>query len=305
MGKGHGYGKVILFNEHFVVYGIPAIASAIDKKTVAEVKKCSGNEEFILHDDREETPGYKKEKLEHQRESIMRIKKAMGIDQCIEIWLGGDLRAASGVGASAASCAAIARAIADEFGMSFSDSEINEFAYEGEKAYHGNPSGIDNTCATFGGLVWYEKGKDMERMSISKPVEVVMGDTGIVANTKKAVEGVKQRKESMPELYEKIFDDARELVYEARDAIIEENWELVGSLMDRNHELLKKIEVSSDELDFLVDVARKAGAYGAKMTGGGLGGYMVALTPGKELQEKVTRAIEETGHYALRTKIGI
>ncbi|MCD6512294.1 MAG: mevalonate kinase [Thermoplasmata archaeon] len=305
MGKGHGYGKVILFNEHFVVYGIPAIASAIDKKTIAEVKKCSSNEEFILHDEREETPGYKKEKMEHQRESIIRIKRAMGIDQCIEIWLGGDLRAASGVGASAASCAAIARAIADEFGMSCSDAEINEFAYEGEKAYHGNPSGIDNTCATFGGLVWYEKGKDMERMSVKHPVEIVMGDTGIVANTKKAVEGVRERKEKMPELYEKIFDDAKKLVYEARDAIMDEDWELVGKLMNKNHELLQKIEVSSDELDYLVNIAMKAGAYGAKMTGGGLGGYMVALTPGKELQEKVARAIEETGHYALRTKIGI
>jgi len=304
MGKGYGYGKVILFNEHFVVYGIPAIASAIDKKTVAEVKRCN-NGEFIIHDEREETPGYKKEKMEQQKESIKRIKRAMGIDECIEIRLGGSLRAASGVGASAASCAAIARAIADEFGMKFTDEEINNFAYEGEKAYHGNPSGIDNTCATFGGLVWYEKGKGMELLHIEKPVEIVMGDTGVVANTKKAVEGVRERRNKYRERYDKIFEEAKRIVYEARDALLSMNMERVGELMNKNHELLQEIEVSSPLLDKLVKIARDEGAYGAKMTGGGLGGYMVALTPGKELQEKVAKAIEEAGYYALRTRIGI
>ena len=304
MGKGYGYGKVILFNEHFVVYGIPAIASAIDKKTVAEVKKCKGKD-FIIHDNRDATPGYKEEKLEQQKESIIRIKKAMGIEDCIEIWLYGDLKAASGIGASAASCAAIARAIADEFGMNLSDEEINEIAYEGEKAYHGNPSGIDNTCAVFGGLVWFIKGKGMERLKIEKPVEIVMGDTGIVANTKKAVAGVRERKERYKEKYDKIFKEAEKLAYEARNALLEMDWKSVGELMNKNHKLLQEIEVSCKELDFLVEVALENGAYGAKMTGGGLGGYMVALTPGKELQEKVAKAIEREGFYALRTKIGI
>ncbi|KAA0000225.1 MAG: mevalonate kinase [Thermoplasmata archaeon] len=304
MGVGHGYGKVILFNEHFVVYGIPAIASAIDKKTIAEVRKCKGKE-FIIRDNREATPGYKEEKLEQQRESIRRIKDAMGIKDCIEIYLHGDLKAASGIGASAASCTAIARAIADEFGLNLTDERINEIAYEGEKAYHGSPSGIDNTCATFGGLVWFVKGKGMERLQIEKPVEIVMGDTGIVANTKKAVEGVRRRREEQKDRYNKIFEQAERLAHEARKALLEMNWEKVGSLMNENHKLLQQIEVSCKELDFLVEVALQHGAYGAKMTGGGLGGYMVALTPGKELQEKVAEAIEKEGFYALRTKIGI
>ncbi len=304
MGYGYGYGKVILFNEHFVVYGIPAIASAIDKKTVAEVKKCKG-EEFIIHDNREATPGYKEEKIEQQKESIIRMKKAIGIKDCIEIWLSGDLKAASGVGASAASCVAIARAISDEFGLGLNDEKINEIAFEGEKAYHGNPSGIDNTCATFGGLVWFEKGKGIDRLRIGKPIEIVMGDTGIVANTKKAVEGVKRRREKYKEKYDEIFNYAKEIVYEAKKALMEMNLKRVGELMNKNHDLLKQIEVSCKELDELVNIALENGAYGAKMTGGGLGGYMVALTPGKELQEKVAKAIKKEGFYALKTKIGI
>ncbi len=304
MGKGIGFGKVILFNEHFVVYGIPAIASAIDKKTIAEVRHLP-RKEIIIHDERDATPGYKEEKREHQKESLQFILKAMGIEDGLEIVLKGDLRAASGVGASAASCAAIARAIADEFGMEITDERINEIAYEGEKGYHGTPSGIDNTVATFGGLVWFEKGKKMERLQIDKPVEVVMGDTGIVANTKKAVAGVRERKEKYPEKYKRIFERANELVHEARDALLHLDWKAVGEHMDKNHELLQEIEVSSKELDFLVELAKENGAYGAKMTGGGLGGYMVALTPGKELQENVARAIEKEGFYALRTRIGI
>lgn len=303
MGTGYGYGKVILFNEHFVVYGIPAIASAIDRKTMAEVKKCEGKD--IIHDNREATPGYKEEKREQQKESIERIKKVMGINECIEIWLGGDLKAASGIGASAASCAAIARAIADEFGMKLDDERINEIAYEGEKAYHGNPSGIDNTCAVFGGLVWFVKGRGIEKLKIDEPVEIVMGDTGIVANTKKAVEGVRERREKYKEKYDEIFEKAEKLVYEAREALLNMDWKKVGKLMNENHELLQEIGVSCKELDFLVDIAIQNGAYGAKMTGGGLGGYMVALTPGNELQEKVAKAIEREGFYALRTKIGI
>lgn len=305
MGIGAGYGKVILFNEHFVVYDIPAIASAIDRKTVAEVRRCHGDAPFILHDEREATPGYKEEKREHQRDSIMRIKRAMGVAECIEILLHGDLKAASGVGASAASCTAIARAIADEFHLNLDDDAINDIAYEGEKAYHGSPSGIDNTCATYGGLVWFIKSQGMERLTVSTPVEIVMGDTGIVANTKRAVAGVKERKEQYREKYDAIFAEAKKLSHRARDALLMENWRKVGELMNENHALLQQIEVSSEELDFLVEVARENGAYGAKMTGGGLGGYMVALTPGSELQERVAAAIEQHGFYALRTKIGI
>ncbi len=309
MEEGSGYGKVILFNEHFVVYGIPAIASAIGSKTIARVEKTQGTG-WTINDDRPETPGYKENKMEHQKDSIERILKAAGIDVAqtqVEIYLGGELKAASGVGASAASCAAIARALSKQFDLDFSDEKINEIAYEGEKGYHGTPSGIDNTAATFGGLIWFVKGEPsiMQRLKLKEPVEIVMGNTGIVANTKAAVAGVKERKEKEPDRYEQIFNDAKELARTARTALDDYDLQAMGRNMNKNHELLQKIEVSSGELDFLVELARENGALGAKMTGGGLGGYMVALTPGMEVQEKVARAIEKEGYEALRTKIGI
>jgi mevalonate kinase len=308
MGKGSGFGKVILFNEHFVVYGVPSIVSAINRATTATVERSDG-EGWTLNDDRKATPGYKEEKLEDQKDSIDRILKAAGIDlkeSPIKITLGGDLVAASGIGASAASCAAIARALSDEFELGFLDDRINELAYEGEKGYHGTPSGVDNAAATYGGLIWFVKGEPnmIERMKLKEPVEIVMGNTGLVADTKAAVAGVRERKEKNPEKYSKLFKEAEALAHKARGALERYDMKAVGKLMNENHKLLQAIEVSCKELDALVEVARANGAYGAKMTGGGLGGNMVALTPGKELQEKVAGAIEKEGFDALRTKIG-
>jgi len=306
MGSGIGFGKVILFGEHFVIYGVPSIVSAIDKATTCVVKK-GGEPGWSLDDRRLATPGYKEEKLEQQRESIDRILKAAGIDPTknpIKITFGGDLVAASGIGASAASCVALARALSDEFGLGFSDERINELAYEGERAYHGTPSGVDNTAATYGGLLWFVRGKPIERISIKRPIEVVMGNTGIVANTEAAVAGVRERKQRYPEKYGKIFKEAEELAYKARGALVDYDLRQVGRLMDENHRQLQAIEVSCKELDFLVELARANGAYGAKMTGGGLGGNMVALTPGEDLQGRVARAIEKEGFEILRTRIG-
>jgi mevalonate kinase len=306
MGKGRGFGKVILFNEHFVVYNIPSIVSAIDRATTATVElfKRKG---WSLDDLREATPGYKEDKLEQQKESIERILKAAGVDSTknpIKITLGGDLVAASGIGASAASCVAIARALSDEFNLGLSDERINEIAYEGERAYHGAPSGVDNTAATYGGLIWFVRGRPIELIKIKKPVEIVMGNTGIVTDTKAAVAGVRERKEKYPEKYAKIFKEAEDLAYKARKALESYDLKAVGKYMNENHKQLQEIELSCKELDFLVDIARKQGAIGVKLTGGGLGGNMVALTPGKELQEKVARAIEKEGFAVLKTKIG-
>jgi mevalonate kinase len=306
MGKGSGFGKVILFNEHFVVYNVPSIVSAIGRATMARVERWDGAG-WTLEDLRPETPGYKAEKLEQQRESIERMLKAAGFDVAknpIKITLEGELVAASGIGASAASCVAIARALSDEFGLGFSDERVNEIAFEGERAYHGTPSGIDNTAATYGGLLWFVRGKPIERVSIRRPVEVVMGNTGLVANTEAAVAGVRERKQRHPEKYDKIFREASELAYMARRALELYDLSAVGRLMDENHRLLRSIEVSCKELDFLVELARANGALGAKMTGGGLGGNMLALTPGKELQDRVARAIRREGFEVILTRIG-
>jgi len=310
MKKGHGigFGKAILFNEHFVVYGIPSIVSAIGNYTVAKVEPYEKSG-FNLDDKRLATPKYKTDKLSQQTESFELMFKKMGLDLSkngVKITLEGNLVAASGIGASAASCVAVARALADSYELDLSDEQINEIAYEGEKGYHGTPSGVDNTASTYGGLIWFQKGEKnvIDRISVLNPVEIVIGNTGKVTDTKAAVDGVKQRKEKNLKKYQEIFDRAENIAYLAKRAIQDRAYTNLGKLMNENHKLLQQIEVSSRELDFLVSIARDAGALGAKLTGGGLGGNMLALTPGKELQNKVATAIEKEGFQTVKTVIG-
>lgn len=306
-GQGIGFGKAILFNEHFVVYGIPSIVTAIGKYTVAKIEPYD-QPKLLLEDNRDATPNYKEEKIDQQYDSINRILKKMGIDTSkngLKITLNGNLYAASGIGASAASCVAIGRALSDYFKLNLSDEEINDISYEGEKGYHGTPSGVDNTASTYGGLIWFQKGENniIEKIPISNPIEIVIGNTGKVANTAAAVAGVRERKEKNPEKYKEIFNRTENIAYLAKRALREGDYKEVGKLMNENHKLLQQIEVSSRELDFLVNVAREHGAFGSKLTGGGLGGNIIALTPGKELQEKVTNAIEKEGFQTIKTVI--
>lgn len=310
MSEGYGFGKTILFGEHFVVYGLPAIACALSSKTTATVED---SKKYELVDNRPATPSYKKEKYDEQIESNNNIFAACDVNvkkTPIRLTLGGDLYAASGVGASAASSAAIAHALNEHFNLGFDDEKINEIAYEGEKGYHGKPSGIDNTAAVYGGLIWFEKNLDdgpntMDRLKIAQPTEIVLGNTGLTSSTKKVVGDVKANKEADPEKYDKIFTEYTDIVNSARDALISGNLKTVGELMSANHKLLQEITVSCDELDLLVETALDAGAYGAKLTGTGRGGLMHALTPGKELQDKVAIAIEGKGVKTFKSRIGI
>ncbi len=146
-------------------------------------------EGWVLEDHRVEVPGYKDKKKDQQAASINRILEVMRIDvrkTPIRITYGGSLLAGSGVGASAASCVSLARALSAEFGLGYTIEQINHVGWEGEFAYHGIPSGVDNTASTYGGLLLYwVKGeeKHFEKIACRKPLHIVLGNSGITANT--------------------------------------------------------------------------------------------------------------------------
>lgn len=306
MGSGYGFGKTILFNEHFVVYGIPAIASAINYKTIAMVER---GEKDAFEDRRKGTAGYSQAKMAQQMEAIGIIKRELSVKDGLHIVLEGDLPAFSGIGASAANSVAITRAIADEYKLKLSDEEINNIAYKAEKAFAGTPSGIDNTAATYGGLIWFKRSADpysdepplVERIR-AKPFNMLLANSGVVADTKKVIEGVRERREKNREAYARIFERAENIAYEARKALETNDLEEVGRLMNEDHKLLQQIGVSSDVLDRMVELALKAGAPGAKLTGGGVGGCMIALTP--ENQQKIEEAFKSAGFETLRITVG-
>ncbi|MFW9830625.1 MAG: mevalonate kinase [Candidatus Thorarchaeota archaeon] len=312
MGKGSGFGKTILFGEHFVVYGLPAIAAAVSSTTIATVRRSS-EPGWTLTDNRPAVPGYKKKKLDEQKVSIENILRFANIDpneQGIHIILGGKLVCASGIGASAASSVAIARALNDEFKLGWDDNKVNACAYEGELGYHGTPSGIDNTAATFGGIVWYQRDLSggpptIEMIEMKQPTEILIASTGITASTKEVVADVRHMKEEKTKWFDQITEDYKEIANTARTGFDDLDLQLIGLLMNQNHNLLIEIGVSCVELEELVGVSRQAGAWGAKLTGTGRGGNMVALTPGRELQNNVFGAIKQRGYSAWRYRIGV
>lgn len=310
MAEGRGFGKVILFGEHFVVYGLPAIASAVGDKTIAKIEK---SDKYELVDNRPATEGYKVKKKGEMERSMKLILDFMKIDiekNPVKITLSGNLFCTSGIGASAAMATSIARAFSDYFNLNLNDEQINRISYEGEKGSAGTPSGIDNTCATFGGLLWFEKNlqggeNKIELLEIKQPIEIVLGNTGLSSVTSEVVADVKKAKEANPEKYDKIFKEYERLVKEARGSLESYDLEKIGKLMDENHRLLKEMNLSCEEAEKIISIAKENGALGAKITGTGRGGYVITLTPGEELQEKVAKAIESAGFMVIKSKIGV
>ena len=267
MGFGKGYGKTILFGEHFVVYGFPAIASALGSCTTASIEVVEGNG-WTVDDQRPATPGYKKKKYDEAMQSIANVINHLNIDtekQKLEITFAGDLFAASGVGASAAQCTSLARALNNTFSLNLDDEKINAAAYEGEKAYHGTPSGIDNTASTYGGLIWFVKnlsgGKNtMDLLHSPKKMPLVIANSGITASTTEVVADVRHLKEENPEKFEKIFSEYKELANNAKKALLNGDLVNVAKLMNQNHKLLQEITVSGEINDKLVKLALNQGA---------------------------------------------
>ncbi|RKX79090.1 MAG: mevalonate kinase [Spirochaetes bacterium] len=309
MGVGEGYGKTILIGDQFVVQGIPAIVSSISYKTIAVVEKIEGKG-WSLDDRRTEVPGYKKSKEKQQVESINRILDVMKIDtekQGLKITFNGDLLAGSGVGASAASCVSLARALNDEFGLGLPIERINEIAWEGEFAYHGIPSGVDNTASCYGGLMFFQlknREKTFERIEVKKPIDIVLGNSGVSANTALLDSLVEKQRENDPDLFESRMKKITRQVEEVRKALLEFDLEKVGSIMTENHGILIDMGLSHPKLIQLCNLALENGALGAKLTGGGMGGFMIALVPDREIQERVSALMEAGGFYTIKATIG-
>jgi mevalonate kinase len=309
MAQGTGFGKTILIGDQFVMEEVPAIVSSIPFETVTTVERIDG-EGWVLEDNRIEVPGYKEKKKEQQVGSINRVLEVMNFDvkkNPIKITVGGTLLAGSGVGASAASCVSLARALSEEFNLGYSIEDINRVAWQGEFPYHGIASGVDNTASTYGGLLHFQvkNGQQLfEKIKTPKSFEIVLANSGITANTALLDEFIDQQKADAPELFATRMKNITAQSYDMKNALEAGDLENVGKIMSENHKILVDMGLSHETLDYLCKSALEKGALGAKVTGGGRGGYMVALTPGKELQEKIASSFEKEGYKIITTTIG-
>jgi mevalonate kinase len=309
MAKGTGFGKTILIGDQFVLDEVPAIVSSIPFETVTTVERINGDG-WILEDNRIEVPGYKEKKKEQQARSIDRILEVMNLDvkkNPIKITVGGTLLAGSGVGASAASCVSLARALNHEFKLGYSIEQINRVAWQGEFPYHGIASGVDNTASTFGGLLlFYLKNgqQHFEKIQTPQSFQIVLANSGVTVNTAALDEYIDQQKKSDPELFVNRLKNITTQVQTMRHSLESGNLANVGKIMSENHKILTDMGMSHETLDYLCKLALEKGALGAKVTGGGRGGYMVALTQGKKLQDTIASDFEKEGYKVIRATIG-
>ncbi|MGA7194513.1 MAG: mevalonate kinase [Anaerolineales bacterium] len=304
MSSASAPGKIILFGEHAVVYGRPALAVPVNQ-VHADVEVLDSSKAGIwinapdidLHAELNSLPS------DHPLAAVIYKfftplllppnslnlggEKERGMK--IRIKITSTIPVASGLGSGAAVSVALIRALSSHLGQSITDEKVNALAYEIEKIHHGTPSGIDNTVITYGKPVYFVKGQPVETFKVGKPFTIVIGDTGISALTKESVGDVRKLWVSDKDKWEKVFDKIGQIVKSAKKKIEKGNLEELGELMNQNHELLREMTVSSPELDRFVNAARKAGALGAKLSGGGRGGNMIAL-----VEEKVAAMVVES-----------
>lgn len=274
-------GKVILFGEHAVVYGRPALAIPVTQlQATATVSKNSRGGIWVeapnINLSSELSQLAPEQPLAAVINSVFEILNITRPPACT-VYLQSTIPVASGLGSGAAVSVAILRALSAFLGRPLSDEQINKLAYEAEKLHHGNPSGIDNYVITYAKPVYFLKGRAIKTFRVGAAFTIVIGDTGISAPTKESVAAVRKLWETDQPRWEKVFDQVGEIVWDARQAIERGDGVELGKLMDANHSLLQEMTVSSLELDTLVEAAHKSGVLGAKLSGGGRGGNMIAL----------------------------
>eukprot|EP01065_Artemidia_motanka_P032106 TRINITY_DN39158_c0_g1_i1.p1 TRINITY_DN39158_c0_g1~~TRINITY_DN39158_c0_g1_i1.p1 ORF type:complete len:357 (+),score=135.21 TRINITY_DN39158_c0_g1_i1:59-1072(+) len=303
-GKHIGFGKVILFGEHVVVHSLPAVVCAVKEFTDCTVVRTPGKPGLSLTDNRPAVPGYKTEKRAEQKEAHDLVVKHLKVDLSkdgVHVTLGGPLVPTSGIGASASDVCSLSRALSDAFDLKLDDDAVNYSAWVGEGGYHGTPSGIDNTAATFGGLLSFRRtatpGKpDFRKLETGgEGAFLVVVSTGITASTTKVVGEVRSRKDADSAWWDgKVSAPYQEIYDKAVKAIHGGDWATVGELMNANHALCRdELKLSIPQLERIVETARGAGALGAKLSGTGRGGIAIALCRTTEQQQCVAAAVRK------------
>jgi mevalonate kinase len=297
-GKNIGFGKVILFGEHVVVHGAAAIVAGVSEYTDCKLRVLPGKPGLHVVDHRPAVPGYIVSKRDEQKLAHDLVLKHLKIDLSkdgLEATIGGPLVPSSGIGASASDVVALSRALSELYGLKLNEEQVNHSAFVGEGGYHGTPSGVDNTAATFGGLLTYQrtsKGPKFVKMPCASPLYLVVVSTGITASTTKIVAEVREIKEKKPEVFNAIMADYERVFTDAQAAIAKGDLTRLGQLLNENHTICQRMTVSCKELESIVDTARRAGALGAKMSGTGRGGIAVALARDAKSQAKIAEQLK-------------
>ncbi|MEW5996622.1 MAG: mevalonate kinase [Candidatus Micrarchaeota archaeon] len=282
--EGTGYGKAILIGEHFVVHGARGIGMGIPRKTAVRLKKAP-------------SPRFAFECGELLKEASRRILETVAGNANYEIFMESGLPASAGMGWSASYCVALARAAGRAAGKEMSGGEAAAAAYEGEKVFHGNPSGIDNALAAFGGVMLFRKGKEPEQLRIGGKFHFVIANSGVKGPTRELVEKVSGVRAKEPAEFAGMMDEEERIVGGAVIALGRGDAGKLGELMNENNALLERLGLSTPAIDEIRKIALESGALGAKITGAGGGGCVLILAPDGKKAGEIAKKLEKYGAF--------
>lgn len=290
MGEGKSLSKAILFGEHFVVQGSYAIGAALSKEIRVKISKAD------------------KLSINIQAGGIVldasrKILDSLGLKGNYFIEVDAEIPSSAGLGWSAAYSVALARAAANEKGITLTPEQASQYAYEGEKIFHGDPSGLDNALCALGGALIFKRGENPTPIKIGAPLHIVVAYVPRTSVTKDLVAGVARVKKEKPELFAELMEKEEKLVFRAKDALAKGDIPTLGKLMDENQEYLRQVGVSNESLEEIISLAKKGGAIGAKLTGAGGGGCAIALAKSKNDTKNIMHAIG-TKYLVFEAQIG-
>lgn len=294
-------GKIILLGEHAVVYGQPAIAVPVHQVHAAAsltarperpagqiyLEALATGTQIWLHEAAQEDPLALAVRITL---AACQVPDPPAFDLKVE----SDIPMAAGLGSGAAVTVAVVRAVSRFLQVDLPLAEQSTLAFEVEKIHHGTPSGIDNTVVTYGALVYFVRGRAPFTFHPGGRFQFVIADTGRPSPTARAVGQVRKAHAADPSKFDQLFEEIGQLVEQGKSALEAGDAPRLGRLMDRNQDLLAAMDISCAELETLVEAARAGGALGAKLSGGGLGGNMIALTPTAKASQ-VSSALEAAG----------
>jgi mevalonate kinase len=324
-GKASAPAKVILFGEHFVVYGSPAILAAINKRISVVARTIIHDENKIVirsdigvageyHNNGEFNPleGGSKAKavLDPLYGAIRQVllmrnkKKKKKKNIGIEIGISSRVPPGIGLGSSAASCVATVAAVDSLFQKNPSRQKICELAIESERLIHKRTSGADCYVSTFGGLMqYYGKSTSFKNIETKRSLSLVVASTGIKHSTSDLVAGVKRFKDTNRILFESLSKQASDICLQACTAIESGKCDKIGELMNENQIILQQIGISHHKVRDIIDICSKAGAMGAKITGAGGGGAVIALAASKQESTKIVSHVKAAGYQSFEVEI--
>ncbi len=294
-GHGSAPGKVILLGEHAVVYGRPALAAAVGDRVEVEARLTPSTPR----------PGDEGAAGRLLDQALRRGAELAGLPaHGLHISVTSTLPAGVGLGSSAALSVALMRALHTLAGRHAAPDSICAHAFEIEKIFHGHPSGIDNTIATYGGLLCFRRGAEPRPLHPARPLSLVIAIGRRPRRTAATVARLRRRWEQSPGECEPLFDCIGALAAAAEAALGGGDHGGLGAAMRENHELLRRLEVSTDELDEMVALAMRRGALGSKLTGGGGGGAVISLCGDDGAARRLAADFTAAGTRAFAAAVG-